>query len=310
MAKIAIKAAMGSYGLIQTAINFDSLGLEKGETTSQAVLSDAFGGSITFKGTGFSFNKSGDATAGTATTIEFRNYDGDLVLSVTNGSFAMKSIFGADVGTLLGKLQAGKDLIVGTDLEDILVYGANPGNDTIRAMGGDDYIIGSAGNNIIDGGDGIDTLKFEEALLDGGTMGIIVDNVKGTVRNAWGGTDTITSIETFFGTTMKDVFKGGAGAEEFDGSGGADKITGGKGADTFDFFAYSGKDTITDFGVGKDIIHLVYGQMETQIDSFDDLSIAYRNGNAIITLDADTVLTLNGVSKSELSAADFDFGFF
>ncbi|MFM2281946.1 MAG: hypothetical protein RLZZ444_4177 [Pseudomonadota bacterium] len=310
MAKISIKAAMGSYGLIQTAISFDSLGLEKGATASQAVLSDDFGGSITFKGTGFNFNKSGDATAGTATTLEFRNYEGDLVLSVTNGSFAMKSIFGADVDTLLGKLQAGKDVIVGTNLEDILLYGANPGNDTIRAMGGNDYIIGSAGNNVIDGGDGIDTLKFEEAGLYGGTMGIIVDNINGTVRNAWGGTDTITSIETFFGTTMKDVFKGGAGAEEFDGSSGADKITGGKGADTFDFFVYSGKDTITDFGVGKDVIHLIYGQFETQIDSFDDLSIAYRNGNAIITLDANTVLTLNDVSKAELSADDFNFGFF
>ncbi len=301
MSKITLKNAIGPYGDVSQYIDFFSLIPDSGPTATKAVAEDAFGATVTYLGTGFKF-QGGEATRGTVTGVEFRDVDGHLLETVTNCSFSLKSLYTADYFTTQQILQSGNDTINGTDMADVLLVGGNPGNDKIYGKGGDDYINGSAGDNQMDGGAGRDVLNFENASV-GGSNGAIINAQTGEVQNPWGGTDTIDNFEIFFGTFMKDVMKGSNANEVFNGMGGNDRLTGGKGADRFHFADFSGKDTITDFGNGNDIVHLIYNG----VDSFDDLSITYKNGNAIITLDDDSILTLLHVDKGSLHANDFDF---
>ncbi len=301
MAKFDLMIAMGAYGTLITHIDFDFLNVTS-STGTKAVFTDYIGATITFKGKGFTYDE-GVATAGKVTDVEFRNSSGELILDVTDGKFALKKMWDADYSTMLSVLQSGNDTMTGTDLADNLLAGSNAGHDKIMGGNGDDFILGSAGDNQIDGGRGRDVLTYEMAFVDGKT-GIKLDAVAGEVTNAWGGTDKISRVEIFFATDMKDVMKGSKADEVFDGKGGNDRVTGGAGDDRFHFFDFAGQDTITDFGHGNDLIHIRYGV----IDAFSDLSIEYKKGDAIITLDPNTVLTLLNVDEGELFARDFTFG--
>ena len=70
-----------------------------------------------------------------------------------------------------------------------------------------------------------------------------------------------------FGNSSNNYLSGGAGADTLNGEGGNDFIAGGAGIDTittgtdsdvvyFDSTAFSGKDTITDFVTGQDVLDL------------------------------------------------------
>jgi Ca2+-binding RTX toxin-like protein len=299
MAKFEIMKAMGDLGALSMFIDFGTLDLTSSSKT-KAVFGDLSGATITFKGTGFKID--GDAaTGGTVTEVEFRDASGHLLLDVSDAAFALKKVWDTDYFDLLPQLQSGNDIMTGTNLGDSILAGPNGGNDKIRALDGDDVIVGSAGNNDIDGGSGRDVLNYEIAFLDG-DRGIKLDAAKGEVRNAWGGTDTITRIEIFFGTFMNDVMKGSKADEVFNGMAGDDRMTGGGGDDKFHFFA--GKDTITDFGDGNDLIHITYGM----VDQFSDLTIDYKKGNAYVTFDDTTVLTVLDIAPNGLKAHDFLFG--
>ncbi len=63
---------------------------------------------------------------------------------------------------------AGNDKIVGNNLPNILDGG--DGNDTIFGHGGDDTIITGTGQNRIDGGDGIDTVIYADKLLENSNL--------------------------------------------------------------------------------------------------------------------------------------------
>lgn len=299
MAKFEIMKAMGDLGALTMFIDFGNLDLTSSSKT-RAVFSDLSGATVTFKGGGFKID--GDAaTGGTVADVEFRDAGGHLLLDVSDGNFALKKVWDTDYFNLLPVLQSGNDTMTGTNLGDSILAGPNAGNDKIRGLDGDDFIVGSAGDNNIDGGSGRDVLSYATALFDG-DRGIRLDAAKGEVRNAWGDTDTIARMEIFFGTFMGDVMKGSKADEVFDGMEGNDRMTGGGGDDKFHFFA--GKDTITDFGEGHDLIHITYGM----VDQFSDLTIDYKKGNAYITFDDNTVLTVLDIDQNGLKAHDFLFG--
>ena len=143
--------------------------------------------------------------------------------------------------------------------------------DSIVSFGGNDTLSGGKGKDYLDGGAGNDLLK-------GGA-----------------GADTLI---------------GGAGADTLIGGKGNDVLTGGKGRDTFVFESGSGHDIITDFqgGPGKgDVISFTSGQFS----NFKNV-LAHAennaNGDAVITIDANTTITLTGFGVEDLHKSDFLFG--
>ena len=132
----------------------------------------------------------------------------------------------------------------------------------------DDWLEGADGDDILDGGAGDD-------MLHGGA-----------------GNDTLI---------------GGSGADILNSGSGQDTLTGGSGADIFKLVLDGGADQITDFSVSQgDKIHI---DIDTGTeDSLQDLgfSITGNSNAANIVYQSETILTLSGVSASDMLSASFD----
>jgi len=140
----------------------------------------------------------------------------------------------------------------------------------------DDTLSGSAGNNVLVGGLGVDTLSYANAL-----KAVTVNLALTSAQNTGGaGTDTISGLENLTGSAYADKLTGasgdnvlnglagndrltgGAGLDRLIGGAGQDTLTGGLDADQFVFTATTDsamgslRDLITDFGIGIDKIDL------------------------------------------------------
>jgi Ca2+-binding RTX toxin-like protein len=89
-----------------------------------------------------------------------------------------------------------------------------------------DTITGNAGNNLIDGGGGVDTVRF-----DGVAAAVTVNLLTGTATGQ--GTDTLRNIENVVGSSLADNITGNNGNNVLDGKGGADILAGLGGNDTY-----------------------------------------------------------------------------
>lgn len=130
------------------------------------------------------------------------------------------------------------------------VITAGRGDDTIWGMAGSDRIYGGSGADQLFGGDGWD-------LLVGGN-----------------------GADRLFGDAGDDVLIGGRGA---------DILSGGAGADVFEFGALGAdQDTILDFEVGIDSIHLSNGVTVT--------GLRQTGGSTVVELSTGGSITLSGVT--------------
>jgi Ca2+-binding RTX toxin-like protein len=264
--------------------------------------------------------------------VMYAFYLSDETLGLAAGDIAgIRLIYGparADVfGTLANDLldrsalpaaenifgQAGDDLILGTNFDDLIFGGA--GNDTISGRGGADRIGDMTGNGDLRGNDGDDRLfaGIGNSRLDGGTGNDVL--VGGT------GNDSL------LGGAGSDVILGDpAGARLFgndrlDGGAGDDLLMGGGGADVFVFRASGGADIIARLEVdwrdptatevsGRDFVP---GLDRISFDgTFSNAAQVFAatetvGGSAVITA-ASTSLTIFGVTEAELSADSFIFG--
>jgi Ca2+-binding RTX toxin-like protein len=108
----------------------------------------------------------------------------------------------------------------------------------ITGSSGDDTIEGDAGNNVLTGGNGIDTVSYAHA-----TAGVNVSLAITSAQNTGGaGTDTVVQFEnltgsafndTLTGSSVANVLTGGAGDDSLNGGSGADTMVGGTGDDTY-----------------------------------------------------------------------------
>ena len=215
------------------------------------------------------------------------------------------------------------------------------GNDTLIGLAGTDTLVGESGNDYLDGGTGADVMTGGI-----GNDNYVVDDAGDTVTElADAGSDKIyASIDYTLGANVENlnllgtgnidgignglgnVIYGNAGGNELDGGAGNDTLIGlagddtliggsgndyldgGAGHDVFVFAAGFGKDIIKDFaptGASSDVI-------EFSSDLFDDfsevMSHATQSGaDVLITLDADTTLTLANVKLAALATDDFRF---
>ncbi|MEH2325019.1 MAG: calcium-binding protein [Nostoc sp.] len=137
-------------------------------------------------------------------------------------------------------------------------------NDVLTGSNANESFLGGFGDDIIDGGGGIDTVEY-------GFVGsrVVVDLASGFATGG-AGTDFILNVENVKGSIFDDILTGSSGAnvlngdngnDALNGGAGADNLTGGGGRDTFIFqfgqSLVSASDRITDFTIGTDKIDLL-----------------------------------------------------
>lgn len=109
--------------------------------------------------------------------------------------------------------------------------------------------------------------------------------------------------DTLHGESGADTLNGGKGNDVVYGDAGNDTLTGGKGIDTFMFQAGDGKDKITDFGNGADVIGVVglFADFDAVIDAATEsktgVTVSYEGGS----------FTLVGWEIADLAESDFLF---
>lgn len=240
---------------------------------------------------------------GSDATISFNGADLLVLNGVTTAALSASDFIFADTqdGT------SAADTLTGTEAFE-RIQGLD-GADTISGLGGNDVLSGGAGSDVILAGDGDDTIDAGTGgdRLFGGdgadSLSATGDGVSDTLDGGLGD-DTLvagTGADSLTGGDGDDQLNGGAGNDTLEGGEGADTLTGGAGNDVFRYHDDGGSNVITDFATGDkiDLSEL------TGLFSFSDLSITDDGSDASVSLNGQTLFTLQGVLASQLSASDF-----
>lgn len=227
-------------------------------------------------------------------------------------------IIGPNSITLTGNELA--NALTGNEHDNSIEGGA--GNDTIYGGDGSDTLSGSAGSDKLFGGAGDDVYIIADADSLTGATDLLTEDItggidtiitsvnitlpqyfenlilNGTVLDATGNSDNnlITgsaSNNLINGSGGNDTLIGGAGADTLLGGLGNDLLTGGSGIDVFRYTGSNGNDTISDYEVGIDQVQLMGG---VTVASSADVS-----GNAQITLSSGDIITLIGVTSTDIT---------
>jgi Ca2+-binding RTX toxin-like protein len=142
----------------------------------------------------------------------------------------------------------------------------------IQAGAGDDWIDGSDGSDVNNGGDGFDTLDFSRTVLAGVAIDLAYDRATLT-RSDWSQvTQSIAGIERFIGTSGNDSFSSSGTTYNvtFDGNGGDDYFYGGTGSDTYVYGRSYGNLTVYDNNSGSNVIEISVGVTFNDIWAWND----------------------------------------
>ena len=105
--------------------------------------------------------------------------------------------------------------------------------DSITGTAADESFRPSGGNDTVDGGDGFDRLRYNDAGIEGVNANLATGVVTGT-SNAVEFTDTVSNIEWLRGTDTADTLTGDDAANRLQGQAGDDRLAGGLGNDTIE----------------------------------------------------------------------------
>ncbi len=121
-------------------------------------------------------------------------------------------------------------LALPNEVENLKLTGLT-GTEAINGSGNglNNLIIGNAGNNVLNGGAGVDTVSYAYAAA-----GVTVRIDLAPVVNATGGagTDRLINFENIIGSAYNDTLTGSAGNNVIEGGAGNDVLDGGAGSDT------------------------------------------------------------------------------
>jgi Ca2+-binding RTX toxin-like protein len=200
--------------------------------------------------------------AGKDTILSVENILGTRYADTLNGSNGANLLDGgmgndklygnAGSDTLYGR--NGNDLLDGGTDDDLLDGGA--GDDTAYGGLGDDNIVAdsdSMGNDVFDGGGGIDMVRYYRAAM---ASGVTVDlNITAAQNTGGGGVDTFRNIEGVEGSDFADLLMGDANDNFFSAGAGNDSVYGGNGNDRiYAGFGDGGTTNYIDGGNGDDIL--------------------------------------------------------
>ena len=109
--------------------------------------------------------------------------------------------------------------------------------------------------------------------------------------------------DTLYGFAGNDTLNGGDGNDLLAGGGGDDILTGGAAFDVFVYGYADGRDVITDFTHGQDVVE-IHGAA-----NFTDLQVLMSQSGAdtVIAFDPENTITLQNVQMTQLTAGDFIF---
>lgn len=225
-------------------------------------------------------------------------------------------------------VRSGVTYILPANVENLTLIGALAINGTGNDLA--NVIIGTTGDNILNGGLSADTLR-------GGTGNDIyfVDNAGDIVTEpADGGADTVNSSVSYMlsnnvenltltgalaingtgnnlnnailGNSAANVLNGGAGNDKLDGGIGTNTLTGGSGRDIFKITTTGHVDTFTDFVVADDTTQLE-NSVFTALTTLGTLSVSqFRIGSK--ALDANDFIIYNSATGKLLYDADGSSG--
>jgi hypothetical protein len=191
----------------------------------------------------------------------------------------------------------------GTSNDDNLIGSSR--NDTLKSFNAQDILQGLAGDDFLDAGDGDDKLfggEGNDILLGGSGQDLLFGDAGNDHLDGGDGDDKL------FGGEGNDILLGGQGQDQLVGDAGDDILRGGSGDNILtgglgkDIFVISteGKNTITDFLDGLDLIGLTEGL------TFGSLSIVAQNGGTFInTINNQPLAFLENVNSSLITASDF-----
>lgn len=135
---------------------------------------------------------------------------------------------------------------LGANIENGSILSSSAANLTGNSLA--NTLTAGAGNNVINGGTGIDTASYASAL-----SGVSI-NLGITTSQATGGSgsDQLLGIENLLGSKYSDSLTGNIAANVLNGGAGSDTLTGGGGADRFVLDNSATSDLIKDFLSGTD----------------------------------------------------------
>ena len=163
-----------------------------------------------------------------------------------------------------------------------------------------DVLAGNAGNNILDGGLGIDTVSYASATA-GIKISLALTSAQATIG---AGTDTLRGFENIIGSDFNDILIGSSLANSLEGGAGNDTLDGGLGVDVFIYNQTDfGADIIKNFQNGMDKLQF----NSLLADSIYDFSLTGNGTNSVLLMLGGDSIQLTSTSSFTLSADDFVF---
>ncbi len=210
-----------------------------------------------------------------------------------------------------GGQTVGSDPATGT--ADIVYHADSTGSaltaDTLLAVEdgkGEAVLVSSPGNDLLEGGHGIDTVSYATA-----NAGVVVDlNLVGQQDTGGGGLDTLVRIDNLIGSDYHDTLIGNASDNVLIGGRGDDLLTGGGGNDTFVWQkGDTGHDTVTDFTPGADHLDLSQllqadGGAAASLDDFLHFKVSAAGGTVVSTIEVSSVAGAAPSQTIDLAGVD------
>ncbi|POF40010.1 hypothetical protein B0D71_23295 [Pseudomonas laurylsulfativorans] len=314
-----VKSSLDSYILGSTLENLELTGSEN---------INGFGNNLNNRLTG---NSGANTLAG---------YGGDDVLDGGTGADLMQGGDGADTyyvdnpGDVVSETSTGGVDLVVSSLANYTL-GANIENGRILSTGSsnlagnalNNILYAGSGENLLDGGAGVDTASYRYA----GAVSIDL-GISGPQVTVGSGVDTLESIESVIGSQFNDTLTGNAQANTLDGNVGFDLVLGEGGDDTlmaeggysaamtwssaghytdefgnpggFDAWYYQGE--TLDGGTGRDSVSYANAQSGVVVNLTSGLGYA-TGAIAVLDSQANVLVTSNGdfIFSVEEAIADF-----
>ena len=318
----------GSYGNWESSWA-DALFTDNGlgaRTSTEFRILNSDGTWTIFKGTGFTWNASGDLTGGTITSMERTQYDGTLMEEISGLNMS-----GADFSELanMGSSSIGLATDWYWEMRLMADVSFSPTEIVLQHGTGNRTVLTGTGMDPVNGAGTVTSISYTNEdgsvvfkTVNTGGIGLFYAIKALVPLDNWPVYEELTkgdNVITAYGFDHLNLY-GGAGNdtiigsnawfEILEGGGGDDVMTGNGGQNRYEYAdATWGDDTITDFQLGIDKIDF---DADTGVTQFSDLVISQNtNGDAVITVAGNPgagSITLVGISPGSVTSSMFDFG--
>lgn len=218
-----------------------------------------------------------NATGNAADNLIWGN-SGNNVLDGAGGNDTMRGGAGNDIYIVDGgdqvfeganngvdEVRSSASFTLGGNIENLTLTGSANVNGTGNTL--NNVIAGNSGDNVLNGGAGIDTLQMTRAT-SGINYLVSANLTTGTMTGH--GNDTILNFENVIGTSQGDWITGSAGNNVIDGAGGHDELFVTNGVDTL--IGGDGNDAIRFDGTGAATANLATGVYSLDANNYGTFS--------------------------------------